>query len=162
MGRSSQHTDRLVQLLGEVKLLAREYYELEGRPLGVTGEIAEYEAAQLLGLELSAARQAGYDATRPASDGGRERVQIKGRRMLPGSKGGQRLGRMSLSHPWDVAVLVLLDESFTATEIFEADRTAIEGALTEPGSRARNERRQLSVSRFKAIGKRVYPAGPSG
>lgn len=31
---------RLFELLGEVKLLAREYRELTGRPLGVTGEVA--------------------------------------------------------------------------------------------------------------------------
>jgi hypothetical protein len=36
---------RTFELLHEVKSLAREYYELTGKPLGVTGEIAEYEAA---------------------------------------------------------------------------------------------------------------------
>jgi hypothetical protein len=34
-------TKRVFELLREVKLLAREYYELSGKPLGVTGEIAE-------------------------------------------------------------------------------------------------------------------------
>ncbi len=53
----------LLEVLNGVKVLAREYYELTGRPLGVTAEIAEYEAARLLKLTLSPARQAGYDAT---------------------------------------------------------------------------------------------------
>jgi hypothetical protein len=53
---------RLVELLGDVKHLAREYRELTGRLLGVTGEVAEYEAARLLGVELAPVRQAGYDA----------------------------------------------------------------------------------------------------
>ena len=52
MARSSDAV-RLRELIGEVKVLAREYYLLTGRPLGVTGEIAEYEAARILGLKLA-------------------------------------------------------------------------------------------------------------
>src|ERR1700733_2666846 len=61
--------DRLVELLGEVKKLAQEYCRLTGKPLGVTGEIAEFEAARLLGIQLCRARQAGYDAIRVGPDG---------------------------------------------------------------------------------------------
>jgi hypothetical protein len=70
--------DRLVDLLAEVKRLAKEYRALTGRPLGVTGEVAEYEASRLLNIELAPARQAGYDATRETA-GRVERLQIKGR-----------------------------------------------------------------------------------
>ena len=57
--------ERLEQLLGEVKALPQEYYELtDGRSLGVTGEIAEYEAARILGVKLAPVRQTGFDATR--------------------------------------------------------------------------------------------------
>ncbi len=34
----NRKTERLIDLLGEVKLLAREYYELTGRPLGAPSE----------------------------------------------------------------------------------------------------------------------------
>lgn len=51
------NSERLVELLGEAKRLAKEYRELTGRPLGITGEVAEYEAARLLEIELSAVRQ---------------------------------------------------------------------------------------------------------
>ncbi len=61
------------ELINQVKVIAKEYHNLTGRPLGITGEVAEYEAAKLLHLELSKVRQAGYDATR--SDG--RKVQIK-------------------------------------------------------------------------------------
>jgi hypothetical protein len=47
------------RILADVKRLAVEYYLATGRPLGATGEIAEYEAAEKLGLHLSAARTAG-------------------------------------------------------------------------------------------------------
>ena len=44
------------------QVLAREYYRLTGKPLGITGEVDEYEAARILSVELTPARQAGYDA----------------------------------------------------------------------------------------------------
>lgn len=148
--------ERLVELLREAKLLAREYREITGRPLGVTGEVAEYEAARLLDIELSAVRQSGYDAIRET---GRrtERLQIKGRCVLPGSKPGQRVGAIHLAKEWDVTLLVLLNEHFDATAIYEADRAAVTAALLAPGSKARNERGQLGVSKFKAIGRRIWP-----
>lgn len=49
-------------------------------------------------------------------------------------------------------LLVLLDENFDATAIYEAERPAVVAELTKPGSRARNERGALGVSKFKSIG----------
>ena len=51
----------VMQLLGEAKKLARRYRTLTGKPLGITGEVAEFEAARLLNLQLTEARQVGYD-----------------------------------------------------------------------------------------------------
>ena len=34
-------TARIMQILGEAKKLAQEYYALTGKPLGITGEVAE-------------------------------------------------------------------------------------------------------------------------
>ncbi|MDE0057823.1 MAG: hypothetical protein OXI22_19400 [Defluviicoccus sp.] len=39
-------------ILAEVKALAVEYHELTGKPLGVTGEIGEFEAAEIMGLTV--------------------------------------------------------------------------------------------------------------
>ena len=50
-------------------------------------------------------------------------------------------------------LMVLLDENFNALEIYEAARAEILHALATPGSKARNERGALSVSKFKSIGK---------
>jgi hypothetical protein len=148
---------RIFELLGEVKLLAREYYDLTKKPLGVTGEIAEYEAARILKVKLSPARQSGYDAIRK-SRGKEQKLQIKGRLLTPSSKSGGRLGGISLKKEWDVVILVLLDEHYEPTAIYEADRPAIKKALTAPGSKARNERGQLSISKFKSIGQRIWDA----
>src|ERR1700761_7853540 len=119
---------RIVTVLSEVKQLAREYYELTGKPLGVTGEVAEYEVARLLKVKLSPARQSGYDAIRGR---GRkeERLQIKGRRLVASSKPSQRLGRINLDAEWDAVILVLLDERYEPTVIYEAGRKAVTAAL---------------------------------
>lgn len=152
---------RLLELLGQVKAVAREYYALTGKPLGVTGEVAEYEAAALLGLTLASARQAGYDASRVV-DGGQERIQIKGRCLQAGTAKGRRVGRINTEGPWDTLMLVLLDETLEPIEIFTAERSTVLEALKEPGSRARNERHTLSVSKLKSIGTCVWPQREGG
>lgn len=145
--------ERVPEMLSQAKELARDYYTLTGRPLGVTGEIAEYEAMRLMGLELAAVRTAGYDAIRP-SDG--RRFQIKGRRLAPTANPGQRIGKIDVSKDFDAVLLVLLDQAFNALAIYEADRDAVIAALSVPGSRARNERGALGVTKFKQIGRRVW------
>ncbi len=142
----------VLDLLAEAKRLAREYRRLTGKPLGITGEVAEFEAAQILGIKLTVARQEGYDATETVGSTKR-RLQIKGRVILPGSKPGQRLGSIKTNKPFDAVLMVLLDEEFNATEIYEADRDAVVDALTAPGSKSRNERGALSITKFKSIGR---------
>jgi len=145
----------IAELLADAKSLARKYRKLTGKSLGITGEVAELSAAQLLGLELAAARQPGFDATRSES-GKVTKIQIKGRCVPANAKPGRKLGRIQLDKEWDVVLLVLMDEDFDVQNIYEAERLAIEEALRAPGSRARNERGVLSVSKFKAIGSEVW------
>lgn len=144
---------RILAVLSEAKKLAQEYRALTGKPLGVTGEVAEYEAARLLGIALTPARHAGYDAIRPG-DG--RRYQIKGRCLLPGGKPGQRLGSIDVKKEFDAVLMVLLDENLNATAIYEADRQPVISALAAPGSKARNERGALAVSKFRSIGRLVW------
>ena len=141
-----------MRLLAQAKQLAQQYYRLTGKPLGITGEVAEYEAARILGLTLTPARQAGYDATELV--GGRTRtLQIKGRCLPNGCTPGQRLGSIQPNKEWAAVLMVLLDSEFNATEIWEAERGAIIAALAAPGSRARNERGALAVAKFKKLGR---------
>jgi hypothetical protein len=76
MGMPDQ--DKLKDLLLRIKSLACEYYVLTQKPLGVTGEVAELEAADKLGLELAGARTPFYDGFRQAGSD-IKRFQIKGR-----------------------------------------------------------------------------------
>lgn len=153
--QNAVNLEEVGKLIAKAKTLARRYRELTGRPIGITGEVAEYEAARLLGLDLAEARQAGYDAIRRKGKV-EEHLQIKGRCILTNNP-GQRLGKIDLKHQWDGVLLVLLDADFEPTAIFEAKRKAIEAALQAPGSKARNERGALSVSKFKSLGKQVWP-----
>jgi len=136
-----------MEILREAKRLAQQYRAATGKPLGITGEVAEYEAARILGVELTPARQAGYDALEH-SNGTIRRLQIKGRCLLPNCKPGQRLGSIDVKKDWDAVLMVLLNENFDAIEIYEAVRTAVLAALSAPGSRARNERGALGIRKF--------------
>ncbi len=141
-------------ILERAKSAAVDYYQLTGKPLGITGEIGEYLAAKHLGLELADARTPGYDATDPQG----RRIQVKARSIPNGKRlTGQRLGSIRLEHDWDVVVLVLMDELFEPKAIYEADRPAIATALTRPGSKARNERGALAITKFISIGCQVWP-----
>ncbi len=147
--------DEVGGVLERARSAAIDYYWLTGRPLGITGEIGEYEAARLLGLKLATAREPGFDAIDLVGC----RYQIKARCLAEdGHRKSQQVGAIQLAHPWERVLLVLLDTSFRATGIWQAERNDIEAALTAPGSRARNERGALAVSKFKSIGCKVWPS----
>ncbi|MCY7409221.1 MAG: hypothetical protein LH473_03035 [Chitinophagales bacterium] len=139
------------RIINSTKSLAKEYRILTGKPLGIVGEVAEYEAARLLKLQLTDARQPGFNALR-LRDGNMEKIQIKGRCILPKSKLG-RVPSIKFKHEWDFVLLVLVDENFGPMEILEASRKEIIEALVAPGSIARNERGSLAISQFKRIAK---------
>ena len=143
-------------VLREVKALAVEYYEITKKPLGVTGEIAEFEAAEKLGLELANARSPGYDAIR--RNGKREeKLQIKGRWKRDGAKWG-RVSRIDVTKAFDSVVLVLMHRDFEVFEIWEADRKSVIERLKSPGSKSRNQRGSMGVAQFKTIAQKIWPA----
>ena len=142
------------EIIQQGKILAQKYQTITGKPLGITGEVSEFEVARILGLELMDARSPGYDAIRKV-EGGEEKIQIKSRRII-NNRPGQRIGSIRFDHEWDKVILILLDEYFAPLVIYEAERDAVEKAIHRPGSRARNERGALSVTTFKSISKLVW------
>ncbi len=143
--QNSQNEARVREILATVKPLAVEYYHLTGKPLGVTGEIAEYVAAETLGLTLVPARTVGYDALR-----GTERIQIKGRAYGKNAKPGQRMGRIKTDAPCDIVLLVVLDNTtLDPREMWEAPIKSVVERLAHPG-KAR-ERGVLGVAEFKRL-----------
>jgi hypothetical protein len=147
--------EKVGKLLSQAKGIAREYRTITGRPLGITGEVAGYEAARLLNLSLCEARQGGYDAI----GSGGKRFQIKGRVIYERSKLAQRFGRIRLDHEWDAVLLVLLEADFSPTEIYEAQRSDVEKTLMEPGAHSRNVRGALSIAKFKSVARLVWSRG---
>lgn len=149
-------SQRIREILNDAKRLAVEYYRLTGKPLGVTGEVAEYVAAETLGLKLVPARTYGYDALR-----GSERIQIKGRAHGKKTDSGQKIGTIRKDAPCDLVMLVLLDNAtLDPREIWEASFEAVTRRLNVLGSKARN-RGVLSVPEFKAIAARAWPTAPA-
>jgi hypothetical protein len=63
------------------------------------------------------------------------------------------LGSIRIDKEWDAVLMVLLDQNLDAVAIYQAERAAIEAALGAPGSKARNERGAMAVSKFRSIGK---------
>lgn len=157
MSQTTRVRERISEILGAIRALAVEYYELTGRPLGVTGEVAEHAACEHLGLELAPARTQCFDALRTV-EGATQRVQIKGRAHGDGAGPGQRLGAIKRGSPCDTVLLVLLDRrTLEPREMWEAPMSAVEERLGVPGSKAR-DRGSLSIREFKRVASKVWPS----
>lgn len=142
-------------LLEQARAIAVKYHALTGKPLGITGEVGEYEAARLLDLDLKPAREPGIDAV--GRDG--RTFQIKTRVIKKGSPvASQRIGIIDISKQWDAALLVLLDDILQPLEIHEASRVAILGVVKPKGTAAktRTEGGALTVSKFRQLGTRSW------
>ena len=143
------------KLISQTRKLAADYRRATGQALPLTGEIANYDAAQLLDLELLQPAPGGYDAVGRGGEREGVRYQIKGRAIFDDSKGGHRIGQLKLEQEWDAVLLVLLDEEYETSEIYEADRAAILEAMEESGG-SRGKRGAMSVARFRNISQLVW------
>ena len=136
--------DEIIELLSQARSIGARYYAMTGKPLGVTGEVAELAAAQKLGLKLAGARTPGYDAWR-----GSRKIQIKGRAV---DRAKPYRGRVPAIKgvDFDSVVLVLLDrETLEPIEMWEASREAVRKRLDADGSKSRNVRRSMGVAQFR-------------
>lgn len=143
------------KLVSEARRLATEYKKATGKALGISGEIAEFDAALQLNLELCEDRSHGYDAIGKGIREGKK-IQIKGRAIFDEQKSGQRIGQLKTEQEWDSVVLVLMDEKYEASEIYEADREILMEALQETASSKRNKRGAMSIAKFKIIADLVW------
>jgi hypothetical protein len=124
---------------------------------GVTGEVAENDAARLLHLELLNEKPGGYDAIGKGQREGKK-IQIKGRAIFDETKSGQRIGQLKVDQEWDSVVLVLMNEDFEPFEIYEAERDVIMDAMGDASS-SRKKRGAMSVAKFKNIAQLVWVEG---
>ncbi len=144
------------KLIAEARRLSAEYRKATGRPLGgVSAEIAEYDAARLMDLEICEPKRGGYDAIGRGKRAGM-RIQIKGRTIFDEGKTGQRIGQLKIEQDWNSVMLVLMDENIESFEIYEAMREDIMQAVADSNVSNRNKRGAMSVARFKAISRLVW------
>lgn len=155
---SPEQRRRVAEILATVRPLAAEFYRLTEKPLGVTGEVGEYLAAELLGLTLSEVRTAGYDATCPNPGGGPPmRIQIKTRAYPAGCDRKQRMGRLTPDMACDAVVLVLLEpETLNIREIWGAPFDALAPRLVDPASTSAKHG-SFKIVEFMALGTRIWP-----
>jgi len=144
------------KLIAEARKLASQFRQATGKPLaGVSVEIAEYDAAQLLNLELCQPRVSGFDAIGHGEREGK-RIQIKGRTIFDDAKRGQRIGQLNTEQEWDSVVLVLMDENHESYEIYEAERDTLLAEINKTKGSKRSKRGAMSVAKFKNISRLVW------
>jgi len=87
-------------------------------------EIGEWWAKELLGLELEPPTTAGVDAVKNGV-----RYQIKTRRIYEGARSQRSTRRVPDLHigDYDKLLLVILDEFFQCSDIFEMTRESVQG-----------------------------------
>jgi hypothetical protein len=144
------------KLIAEARRLAAEFRRTTGKALpGVSGEIAEHDAARLLNLKICDDRSVGYDAIGQGCREGK-RIQIKARVIFDEEKSGQRIGQIKLDQDWDSVVLVIMDEDYEPEEIYEAEREDILNVMDEAAKSNRKKRGAMTVARFKIISRLVW------
>ena len=146
------------KLMHETRQLAARYRQTTGTTLPVTGEIARFDAAKALDLQLLDDASLAYDALGKGDRQG-QRIIIKGRAQFDESRSSTpRIGQINPQQDWDSVVLVLFDDAYQPLDIYEASREDIETALAGRDSK-RKKRGAMSVAQFKIIGKLVWTAG---
>lgn len=144
------------KLISEARRIAAEYRRATGKPLGISAEIARHDACTFLNLEPHE-DAVGYDALGLAEERKDLRFQIKGRAIFDEKKGGQRLGQIKLDQNWDKILLVLMNEDFKTTYIYEASREDMLDDIEDANENSsRNKRGAMSVARFKRLAQLVW------
>ncbi len=143
------------KLISEARRIASDYRRATGKPLGISAEIARHDACTYLDLE-ALQDASGYDAIGLKGKREGQRFQIKGRAIFDHKKSGQRLGQIKTEQDWDKILLVLMNEDFETTEIYQASRDDILNDIDEAGTTSRSKRGVMSVARFKRLAHLVW------
>jgi len=146
--------NKLINIIKSAINVALEYEAATNgkRKLGITGEVGEVLVCHQLGLRLVLdSRSEGFDAV----DKDRLLVQIKTRRGesegLPPDAG--RTSRFS-EHPFNYALLALLDHKYELREIWRADYNKLKPIIEK------QKRRSPNLSYFKGVGEKIFDNNP--
>lgn len=146
--------NKLINIIKSAISVALEYEAATNgkRKLGITGEVGEVLVCHRLGLRLVLdSRSQGFDAV----DKGGSQVQIKTRRSesegLPSDAG--RTSRFS-EHPFNYALLALLDHKYELCEIWRVDYNKLKPIIEK------QNRRSPHLSYFKREGQKIFENNP--
>ena len=143
------------KLMHETRQLAARYHQTTGNTLPVTGEIARFDVAKALNLQLIDDQTLGYDAL-GETEGKKIRILIKGRVIFENSRSSPRIGQVKPDGRWDNVVLVLFDDNYEPMEMYLATTDDITDAIdTKPESKNK-KRGAMSIAQFKIIGQLVW------
>ncbi|MDB2705111.1 hypothetical protein N9Y67_01070 [Pseudomonadota bacterium] len=143
------------KLMHETRQLAAKYRMTTGTTLPVTGEIARFDVAKALNLQLIDDLTQGYDANGLGERAG-VRVLIKGRVIFEDSRSTPRIGQINPDGRWDNVVMVLFDDDYMPVEMYEASSDDIKAAIKTKQDNHSKKRAAMSVAQFKIIGKLVW------
>ncbi len=143
------------KLMHETRHLAAKYRQTTGSTLPVTGEIARYDVAKALNLQLSDDQTLGYDAIGLDERDGL-RILIKGRVLFEDSRSTPRIGQLKPDGRWDNVVLILFDDAYEAVEMYEATHNDIESVLKTKSESSNKKRGAMSIAQFKIIAQLVW------
>lgn len=148
----------LEKLMDETRRIASEYRQSTGATLPVSAELAKFDAIKLLSLKPVKNQGKAVDALL-VSDKGEKKVQVKGRVIFNSGKTSQRVGQLNLDADWDLLFLVLLNNRYETTEIYQVGRDKLLAELTDSSSFHKKQRGAISVKKFKAISQLCWPVG---
>ena len=151
-----QNLYSIEKLMDQTRKLAKEYRQAMGKPLAVSNELAVYDAARLLNLQITEDVEGGYDAVGMVGPRTGKRFQIKARTIFNEDKSGQRIGQIKTDKEWDAVLLIIMDENYLPQEIYEADRVVLLEALEESKNSKRAKRGAMTVAKFKIISELVW------
>jgi hypothetical protein len=143
------------KLMHETRQLAAKYRMTTGKTLPVTGEIARFDVAKALNLQLIADLTQGFDAKGLGERAG-VRFLIKGRVIFEDSRSTPRIGQINPDGRWDNVVMVLFDDDYLPIEMYEASSDDIKAAHNAKQANQNKKRAAMSVAQFKIIGKLVW------
>ncbi len=143
------------KLMHETRQLAARYRKATGLSLPVTGEIARYDVAKALDLQLMDDLTLGYDALTQHTQTA-ERILIKGRVIFENSKSTPRIGQVNPDGRWDRVVMVLYDDNYQPVEMYQASLEEIKAALTSSKQSQNKKRGAMSVAQFRIIGHLIW------
>ncbi len=143
------------KLMQQARQLAARYRQTTGNTLPVTAELARFDAAKLLGLDLNEDMTVGYDAIGKDQCQGKKYL-IKGRVLFEESQSSPRIGQLNPDGHWDLIVLVLFDDHYNPVEIYQTSKEEVARVLVDKMAKNSKKRGVMSIAQFKIIADLVW------